>query len=375
LEELLFKTYRAFPCLLLSTLLWGQAANPTSSEVPQKATADSSAPAVTPEAKAPEATSISADAPVITIQGICGNPPADKANASDCKTVVTRAEFEKLVDALAPAMPPPARRQLATRYATALAMAYRAHQLGLDQGPKFEERLKAARISTLADLLNQDIQEKASQVPDADIEDYYRKHIDVYQEADLQRLYIPHTKLLEPAKEKLSEVDSKKRQQEAEDAMKKEAEALRARAVAGEDFDKLQEEAFLTAGQKGKAPSTKMGKIRRTGLPPEQASVMDLKPNEVSSLISNPNGYFIYKMVSKDTLPLAKVRDEILNVLRSQRLQESMQALQQSSTTVLDDKYFAASAAASPGTNVQPGRPTLRGGTPPPTSPPTAGPK
>jgi hypothetical protein len=270
-------------------------------------------------------------------------------------------------------MPPPARRQLATRYATALAMAYKAHQLGLDQGPKFEERLKAARISTLADLLNQDIQTKASQVPDADIEDYYRKHIDVYQEADLQRLYIPHTKLLEPAKEKLSDADAKKRQQEAEDTMKKEAETLRARAAAGEDFDKLQDEAFLAAGQKGKAPGTKMSKTRRTGLPPEQASVMDLKANEVSPLISNPNGYFVYKMADKDTLPLPKVRDEILNILRSQRLQESMEALQQSSTTVLDDKYFASSGATSPQVTAPSGRPTLR--TPPPTPPPTTGPK
>jgi hypothetical protein len=365
--------YRALPCLLLSALVWGQAASPTSPEAPQKPTAASTAPAVAPETKAPEAATIPPDAPVITIQGICDNPPADKAKSADCKTVVTRAEFEKLVDALAPSMPLPARRQLATRYATALAMAYKAHQVGLDQGPKFEQRLKAARISTLADLLNQDIQEKASQVPDADIEDYYRKHLDVYQEADLQRLYIPHSKLLEPAKEKLSEADTKTRQQEAEDTMKKEAEALRTKAAAGEDFDKLQDEAFLAAGQKGKAPSTKMSKSRRTGLPPEQASVMDLKPNDVSPLISNPNAYFVYKMVDKDTLPLAKVRDEILNVLRSQRLQESMQALQQSSTTVLDEKYFAPSAAASPQLTLRPGRPTLRGETPPP--PPATGPK
>jgi hypothetical protein len=71
-----------------------------------------------------------------------------------------------------------------------------------------------------------------------------------------------------------------------------------------------------------------MSKVRRTGLPPDQASVMDLKPNEVSPLLSSPTGYFVYKITDKDTIPLAKAHDEILATLRSQRLQESRQALQ-----------------------------------------------
>jgi len=44
-------------------------------------------PASTPEQK------ISPDAPVITIEGVCDKGTA----AADCKTVVTRAEFEKIV--------------------------------------------------------------------------------------------------------------------------------------------------------------------------------------------------------------------------------------------------------------------------------------
>jgi hypothetical protein len=364
--------HRGLVCLLLGTFAWGQAANSTPAATPQNPA--SAAPATISEAKAPEATPVPPDAPVITIQGMCDDPSAEKANSSDCKTVITRAEFEKLLDAVAPTMPPYARRQLATRYASMLAMAHKAHEMGLDQGPKFEERMKAQRTSVLAELLDRDMQDKASQVPDADIEDYYRKHIDVYQEADLQRLYIPHSKLLEPSKVKLSDAETKKRQQDSDEVMKKEAEALRARAAAGDDFDKLQAEAFTAAGQKGKAPSTKMNKVRRTGLPPDQASVMDLKPNEVSPLLSSPTGYFVYKIEDKDTIPLEKAHDEIVATLRSQRLQESRQALQQSSTATLDDKYFGTSSAA-PGMTMPPRMNMPRGDAKPPATPPSLGPK
>ena len=150
--------------------------------------------------------------------------------------------------------------------------------------------------------------------------------------------------------------------------MKKQAEALRARAAAGEDFAKLQDEAAAAAEFKGKPP-TQLGKVRRTSLPPDQAEVMDLKPGEISQLITTPNGYLIYKVGEKDTLPLDKVQDEIVSTLRSQRIQDSMQAIQQSATPELNDKYFADAPAAAP-----PGK-APRGESAPPAKAPESGPK
>jgi parvulin-like peptidyl-prolyl isomerase len=46
-------------------------------------------------------------------------------------------------------------------------------------------------------------------------------------------------------------------------------------------------------------------------LPASQVSVMDLKPGEVSAVLSDPNGYYIYKLRSKDMLSLNQARDEI----------------------------------------------------------------
>jgi hypothetical protein len=363
--------HRGLVCLLLGALAWGQAATPKSAAPPQKPAAQPAAPPSAPqEAKAPEAAKVPPDAPVITIDGLCDNPPADQTKASDCKTVVTRAEFEKLVDAIAPTMAPPARRQLAGRYANALVMAHKAHEMGLDQGPKFEEQLKLVRLQVMAQSLNQALQEKASQVPDKDIEDYYQKNTVAYEEATMQRLFIPKSKQLETPKEKLSEAETQKRQQQAEAAMKTEADALRARAAKGEDFAKLQEEAFQFAGMKSKPPSSSMGKTRRTSLPPGHASVMDLKPGEVSQVIADQSGSFVYKIGEKDTLPLDKVREEIHGTLRAQRMQDSMQSLQQAATPTLNEDYFMVPPGPAP-----PGMSMPMGGAKPNPKPLTSEPK
>jgi foldase protein PrsA len=80
--------------------------------------------------------------------------------------------------------------------------------------------------------------------------------------------------------------------------------------------------------------------MRRNNLPPGHAAVFDLKPGEVSQVINDGSGYYIYKLQSKDVLPLDQVKDEIKNTLQSQRLKDSMQALQQSTQTELNDAYF-----------------------------------
>lgn len=334
-------THRAWICLLFAaTLSWGQAAKPAAPPAAPPTAPKMAPPPHTAAAKAPVGADVSPDAAVITIPGLCEKPPVDKSKAATCKTVVSRAEFEQIIDAVAPNIAPAARKQLATQYGTALVMVHKAHQMGLDQGPKFQELMKVARVGVLTKELSQSLQEQAGHVTDKEVEDYYHNNEPAFQEADLQRIFIPRSKQSDDSKSKPGDEAAKQRQQESEDAMKKEAEALRARAASGEDFDKLQEEAAAAAEFKAKPP-TKLGKLRRTSLPPTQAEVMDLKPGEVSQLISTPNGYLIYKVGEKDSLPLDKVREEIVSTLRSQRMQASMQAIQQSATPELNEKYFA----------------------------------
>ena len=59
------------------------------------------------------------------------------------------------------------------------------------------------------------------------------------------------------------------------------------------------------------------------------------------------SGYFVYKVIDKDTLPLTQVHEEILGSLKSEKIQDAMQALQNSATPQLNDQYFG--PAAPPG--------------------------
>jgi PPIC-type PPIASE domain len=336
-------TYRGHLCLLLlTTVAWGQAAKPTAPPAPPKA--------ATATGAAPGAATVSPATAVITIAGLCDKPPVDKSKTAECKTVVTRAEFEQLVAAVAPTVAPAARKQLATQYGMALVMVHKAHEMGLDQGPKFQELMRVARISVLTKELSQSLQEQAEKISDQEIENYYKKNEASFQEVDLQRVFIPRTKQTpESSKDKASDDPAakdaaKKEQQESEDAMKKLAETLRGRAAAGEDFSKLQDEAIAASGFKGKPP-TRLGKVRRTSLPPDQGEIFSLKVGETSQLITAPNGYLVYKVGDKDTLPIDHVREEIASALQSQRMQEAMQAIQGSATPSLNEKYFGDAAA------------------------------
>ena len=67
--------------------------------------------------------------------------------------------------------------------------------------------------------------------------------------------------------------------------------------------------------------------------------VMDLKPGEVSEVISDPNGgHYIYKMVSKETLTLEAVTPEIRKASPGQRYRDSMKRFQKD--VELNDAYF-----------------------------------
>lgn len=326
-------------CLLLAGLAWGQATAPATGPrktKPAQSTAKADAGDVAPNAA------------VITITGLCEKTAAGKTKA-DCKTIITRTEFEKIVHALQPDMPDAAKRQFAERYVSALILAGRAHERGLDQGPTFTEMMKLMRVQVLAQDLVNDEKDRASHISDAEVQSYYQSNNGAFEEATLDRLVIPRMK--KPA---ASDGKSAPKPEDSEAAMKKEADDLHARAVAGEDFGKLQAEALQMAGYDIKPPQTKLEKVRRKSLPAEQFRVFDLKAGAVSDLIPSEQAYFVYKMEAKNIMPLAEVRDEIRSGLEDQHLQDAMNALEHSAQPSFDQSYFKAPAESAPGAHLMP---------------------
>jgi len=212
-----------------------------------------------------------------------------------------------------------------------------------------------ARMQILSQELSHALQEDSAKVSDADLEDYYKKNAASYEQATFARIFVPRAKQIKSpvaaskpgaksgakaaAKPLAAQPPTAAQQKVAEESMTKLAATLRARAAKGEDPDTLQKEAYATAGLPGNAPSTKMEKVRRSTLPTNHQAVMELKPGEVSEVISDPNsGHYIYKLVSKETISLDAVKIEIRNLISSQRYRDSMQGFQ--ANVDLNDAYF-----------------------------------
>lgn len=326
-------------CLLLGSLSWGQAGSTGSASahqgLDQNATA---APTSRPNTSRDSGTSDALrNKPLITIAGLCNNPAKPAAN-STCTTVITRGEFEKIVNALQPGMSNHGRREFAEIYADALVMASQAEQMGLDKGSNYEEQMQLARIQILSQALKRNILEKVSQISEMEIEQYYHDNAGRFEKAEVERIYLPKNTASFQAAEDITPSREQTQPEEAQET-KREADDLRARAMAGEDFVTLQADAYRRAGIKTAAPATSMS-IRRISLPPGQSSVMDLKPGEMSPVMVDSNGYFIYKLKSKNVLSLEQARNEIIETLRSQRIQSDMHDFLSKATTTIDESYF-----------------------------------
>jgi hypothetical protein len=298
--------------------------------------------------------------PVITVNGFCAG---GGRQGDACQTIVTRAQFEQLTEALQPGMPPELRLKVANAYAQMMRMAAAAEQRGLDKTTAFDEEMRYARLQLLSQDLSRALRKEAAGVTEAEVEAYYENSRVSFEQATLARIFIPRTGRRARGRPDSAGTVPSEAPGADEEAMQKVAAELRARAVRGEDPDKLQSEAYTAAGIPGTAPETRMVAVRRGTLPPTHEVALDLQPGEVSEVLSDPGGgHFVYKMVSRETLSLQDATGEIRKRLADQRYREAMQAF--SGDVVYNDAYFANTAAAAPATGANPHRRPHRPPTP-----------
>jgi hypothetical protein len=135
-------------------------------------------------------------------------------------------------------------------------MSAAAEKRGLDKTPAFEEEMRYARMQLLAQDLTRALQAEASNITDADLEDYYRKNQSSYEQATLARIFVPRSKQSDAARGEGEDAQTKA----DEEVMTKVAAELRVRAVNGEDPDKLQIEAYTDAGIPALSPTRRWRK-------------------------------------------------------------------------------------------------------------------
>jgi len=316
------------------------------------------------------ASKVAPDAAVITIEGLCSSSflpgaeadltgealKSDKAHSGStaspggapdagCKTLITREQFEILVNALSPKMPPEARARLAERYPEMLLQAEKVRDLGLASDRNSAERIKFSYLQVLGKVLNQHLQEQANSVTDAEVEQYYKEHPASFQRVDLMRVFILNHKVYpDPSNDAAAGVKpapapeiSKEQAAADEAAMRAEAERIRKEAVAGGSFEKLQARAYKFAQDPDDTPDYHMGKMTPDQVPAEyQKAIFDLPIGKVSELEPAENGWHIFKVVSKETVPLSEAKP----IVQRLRMRDATEALKASIKVQLSDDYF-----------------------------------
>jgi hypothetical protein len=287
------------------------------------------AASTTKAAAGPSPSAVSPDAAVITLEGLCNAPHGETA---ECKTVITRAEFETLMTVLSrqrngqaqKAIPPEAKRELAIQYSRLLVFADQAEKQGLQDTPDGKELIRFVRLQALTEQMARAMQQKAEPTSE-EIKSYYEHNQERYTEWNLQRIVIPRS--------------HKAEDQAKKESLKKLADDLRLRASTGGEFDALEKEAYARIGMPN-PPTAKLVLMPGTSLPEAHSAVYRLKPGEVSPVIEDSTGFFIYKLDSSSLVPLDRNETEIHELLVAQKTRQAAEKLIGSSTPTLNPEYF-----------------------------------
>jgi PPIC-type PPIASE domain len=322
------------PSLIL-TLLLAVIAGPMQTPVTTQAASPTAASQTKPAATASMKKAVSSDA-VITIHGLCSEPPNGKTEAkadAACTTVVTKDEFDVVVNALDAIGPPllqAQRRAVAQGYATTLLNYEAAKKAGVESDPRFQEVMRLARMRAMSDMYNARMQEQARKVAPEAIEAYYKSNIEKFEELTLRRVTLPRYNSANLKDEQFA------------DKAAKTAASIHERAAGGEDLDKLQKDAFEALGLKD-PPSTHMAVARRGIYSADQEKqLFALKPGEVSAVIEQPSALIIFKLESRETATLEKSKEEITRILVKQNVDKQEQARSSSVQIDYNEQYVGA---------------------------------
>jgi hypothetical protein len=253
--------------------------------------------------------------------------------------VVTRKQFDALVDALGalgPPLLPAQRRSVAEGYATTLRNYEAAKKAGVEKDPRYPEVMRIAQMRAMGDMYNALMQQNARTVSSQEIQDYYNQNLAKFEELTVRRVTLPR---YNTANLKDEEFAAKARKLAGE---------MHDRAAKGEDLDTIQKDAFSTLGVKD-PPTTHMGVVRRGIYAPEQEKqIFNLKLGEVTGIFEQPSAFIVFKLEGRETPSLEKSKDEIVRILQQQHMEKQEQASKNAVQIDYNEQY------------VGPGQPSAR---------------
>jgi hypothetical protein len=325
--------------LLAGTCAFAQtsAQPPVTSRAP--AIQQPAAPPLPPQSFNPD--SVPSNAAVITLRGLCSKDAASAkagskevpAKDTSCQTVITKEQFNRMLAGMnlaAQISSPSAMRSFAESYAQLLALADEGEKAGAENDPRFQELMRIARVRALADSYRHSLEEKYSNPPQEEIEAYYKENISKYDSFKVERIIIPS---INASRTPAARAEyQKKFQQMAND--------IHERAARGEETQKLQDEVYKSLSLPS-PPKTDLGMKRKGGLPAGiEKDLLALKPGEVTKLENEMSGMNIYKLRSRDTIPLEYVKAEIVRDLHQKNMEAALKAVTGNIHPELNEQFF-----------------------------------
>jgi hypothetical protein len=264
---------------------------------------------------------VAADAPVLTVHGVCPaaqTAPADKPDS--CTLVLTRTQFEALVSSLNvnnQAYAPPALRGFAVNYATILALAKAGENVGVDKDPRFQDLMTIARARALADSYRRYLQEKYGNPSADEIAAYYKDNVGKFEQMKVERIHVPKVDPTRP-QDRRPEFEKKARQV---------ASDIRERAARGEDVTSLQVEVYKTLALKAQPPQTELSTSPKPTFPANvEQELNSLKAGEVTKVELEPSGFNIYKVRSRNSIPLEQAKAQIVREISQKNIDDALKA-------------------------------------------------
>jgi hypothetical protein len=313
---------------------------------PQPPVAQPSAPPVAQQ-QSFNPDNVAPNAAVMVVHGVCpdnggsvktglvkaGSATTGSAQADPCQTVITKDQFNKMLSGMnvtSQIATPAAMRNFAESYSQLLALANEGEKAGAENDPQFQELLRIARIRALADSYRHSLEEKYSNPSQEEIDAYYKENISKYDSFKVERIIIPS---INPNRTPATRAEYEKKFQQL-------ANDIRERAARGEETQKLQDEAYKTLSLPS-PPKTDLGMKRRGGLPAGiERDLLALKPGEVTRLEAEMSGLNIYKLRSRDTIPLEFVKGEIVRDLHQKNMEVAIKSVTASIHSDLNEQFF-----------------------------------
>jgi len=227
------------------------------------------------------------------------------------------------------------RKEVLQQYALMLRLVKAAEKEDLPAKSPYKEQLEWVRANQLMQAKVDNYSNHIIVRPE-DERDFYEASLDKYREARVKILYISFAATSSPE----PQADGRPVLSEEEASAK--IESLRQQVLEGTDFVKLVGE--HSEDSTSAAKDGDFGTIRRSDNIPEHIkdAIFSCKAGEVSEVVRQPNGFYLFRVEEIGTRSLDEVRNEVNREAKNAKFQEWFESVRNSVEIAYDNEaYFS----------------------------------